>query len=64
MYEMFWKPLVILIKNSVSSHLSEAVFHMCSAEKIFLEITQNSQENTCAKVSFLIKLQVLTLQLY
>ena len=26
-------------------------------EKAFLEISQNSQENTCARVSFLIKLQ-------
>ena len=26
-------------------------------EKMFLEISQNSQENTCSKVSFLIKLQ-------
>ena len=26
-------------------------------EKVFLEILQNSQENTCARVSFLIKLQ-------
>ena len=25
---------------------------------MFLEISQNSQENTCARVSFLIKLQV------
>ena len=25
-------------------------------KKVFLEISQNSQENTCAKVSFLIKL--------
>ena len=25
--------------------------------KVFLEISQNSQENTCDKVSFLIKLQ-------
>ena len=25
-------------------------------DKAFLEISQNSQENTCAKVSFLIKL--------
>ena len=29
---------------------------MCSVEKVFLEISQNSQENTCARVSFLIKL--------
>ena len=26
-------------------------------KKVFLEISQNSQENTCATVSFLIKLQ-------
>ena len=26
-------------------------------EKVFLEISQNSQKNTCARVSFLIKLQ-------
>ena len=26
-------------------------------EKVFLEISQNSQENTCVRVSFLIKLQ-------
>ena len=29
----------------------------CSVKKVFLEILQNSQENTCARVSFLIKLQ-------
>ena len=29
-----------------------------SVKKVFLEISQNSQENTCARVSFLIKLQV------
>ena len=33
-------------------------------EKVFLEISQKSQENTCARISFLIKLQVLGLQLY
>ena len=31
---------------------------MCSVKKMFLEIAQNSQENTCARVSFLIKLQL------
>ena len=30
---------------------------MCSVEKVFLEILQNPQENTCARVLFLIKLQ-------
>ena len=31
----------------------------CSMKKGVLEILQNSQENTCARVSFLIKLQAL-----
>ena len=31
--------------------------HLFLREKVFLEILQNSQENTCARVSFLIKLQ-------
>ena len=34
---------------------SEAVVQRCSLKKAFLEISQNSQENTCAKVSFLMK---------
>ena len=34
----------------------EAVVQRCSVKKVFLEISQNSQENTCARVSFLIKL--------
>ena len=36
---------------------SEAVVQRCSVKKVFLEMLQNSQENTCARVSFLIKLQ-------
>ena len=40
------------------SSASEAVAWRCSVKKVFLEILQNSQENTCARVSFLIKLQV------
>ena len=35
----------------------EAVAQTCSVKKVFLEISQNSQENTCARVSILIKLQ-------
>ena len=34
-----------------SSHLR------CSVKKVFLEISQNSQKNTCTRDSFLIKLQ-------
>ena len=33
-------------------------------KKVFLEILQISKENNCARVSFLIKLQALGLQLY
>ena len=32
--------------------MSEAVARRCSIEKIFLKISQNSQENTCAIVFF------------
>ena len=35
----------------------EAVVQRCSLKKVFLENWQNSKENTCASVSFLIKLQ-------
>ena len=38
--------------------MPETVIGRCSVKKVFLEILQNSQENTCAIVSFLIKLQV------
>ena len=36
---------------------TEAVVRRCSVKKVFLEILQNSQENTCARISFLKKLQ-------
>ena len=32
-----------------------AVTQRCSTKKLFLEISQNSQENTCSRVSFLLK---------
>ena len=37
---------------------TEAFAQRCSVKRVFLEISQNLQENTCARVSFLIKLQV------
>ena len=40
--------------GSKSSHLR------CYVRKVFLEILQNSQENTCSRVSFLIELQAST----
>ena len=35
----------------------EAVAWRCSVKKVFLDILQNSQKNSCARVSFSIKLQ-------
>ena len=37
---------------------------VCPWKKVFLEISQNSQESTSARASFLIKLQPWGLQLY
>ena len=37
--------------------MKEAVAQGSSVKKVFLEILQNSQENTCARASFLVKLQ-------
>ena len=34
--------------------MREAGVQTCSVKKVFLEISQNSQENTCARASFLI----------
>ena len=47
--------LFAVFSNYRSSHQRSSV------KKVLLEISQNSQENTCAKVSFLIKLQALPL---
>ena len=33
-------------------YTTEAVVKRCSVKNVFLEISQNSQENTCAKVFF------------
>ena len=46
MIEIFW--------NKSFSH-SEAVAQRYSVKKVLLEISQNSQENTCTRGSFLIK---------
>ena len=38
--------------SEISFVLPEAVARMCSVKKVFLEISQNSQEKTNAIVSF------------
>ena len=40
-------------------NMIEVVTWMCPVKKMFLKISLNSQENTCVRVSFLIKLQAL-----
>ena len=35
----------------------EVAIHKCSLKKLFLKILQNSQQNTCAAVSFYMKFQ-------
>ena len=39
------------------SEVSRISHWRCSVRKVFLEILQSSQENNCARVSFLLKLQ-------
>ena len=48
-----WNSLLIPIEKLFDEAATESVL----SEKVFLNISQNSQENTCARVSFLIKLQ-------
>ena len=51
---------LILIHQRFTSFrwwLYRALTQRCSVKKVFLEISENSQDNTCARVSFLIKLQ-------
>ena len=50
--------------NPIFSKLTEAVGLRRYVKNVFLEISQNPQKNTCARVSFLIKLQAWSLQLY
>ena len=47
----------VSVEHYMEDVIKEAVVQRCSVKKMFLEVSQNSQENTCARVSFLIKLQ-------
>ena len=44
---LFIAPLIMRVEHT------EAVILRCSVKKVFLEISQNLQEKTCARVSFL-----------
>ena len=47
----------LLVFAMFSFFITEAVTQRCSVKKVFLEISQNLQEKTCVRVSFLIRLQ-------
>ena len=48
--------VMIPIINKPTCVTTGAVTWRCSIKKVILEISQNSQENVCARFSFLIKL--------
>ena len=55
-------PSQIFLKESyLEFNVWEAVVRKCSVEKLFMETSQNSQENAYARVSFLIIVQALGL---
>ena len=48
---------IFKIKSSnYNTRNAEAAAQKCTVKKVFLKISQNSHENSCARVSFLIKL--------
>ena len=53
--------VILIVQLYLAGSFQEAVARRCSVKKVFLDISQNSQESTCARVSFLIKLQPSTL---
>ena len=58
------KTLLMCLTESDLSGGLDTVASWCSVKKVFIVILQNSQENTCARVSSLLKLQASGLQLY
>ena len=51
---MSWKYQVFKKSYETNDKISKSSHQTCSVNKVFLEISQNSQENTCARDSFLI----------
>ena len=49
--------MVSLVGAQACPQTPKAVAWTCSVKKVFLQISENSQEKTCARVSFLIKLE-------
>ena len=57
MIEIFERNVCLFKTGKAEIKNAEAVLWRCSVEKVFLEISPNLQENACASVSFLIRLQ-------
>ena len=53
----WWETDEYCIDHSSLFQSREAAAQRCSVKKVFLEISQNSQKNTCARFSFLVKLR-------
>ena len=58
---LFSRQKVLIMENTKSTPQikSEAVVQRRCVNKVFLETSQNSQENCCARVSFLIEVAAL-----
>ena len=59
-------PFVVIFSHFLASLLaySKAFAERCSVKKMFTDISQDSQDNTWAGISFFIKLQASGLHLY
>ena len=58
----FFVRLFVLIRITLKKFRN--IYQRYAIKKMFLEISQNSPKSTCTRVSFLIKLQASSLQLY
>ena len=56
-YRLFYLKSPVAASDSFRFQALKAVTQTYSVKEVFLEISQNSQEHTCARVSILINLQ-------
>ena len=55
---IWWKQHIVIYRSSLSKKLfREVVIRRCSVENVFFQISKTFQENTCARVSCLKKVQ-------
>ena len=51
-WNIYWNSKLFNLQNQLKLDFTEEAVQRCSLKKVFLQISQNSQENTCARVSF------------